>query len=206
MANDRAFSPGPMGARGSHAGHAAASSVGLDEVRAATAVGLDVDCDAVLGRAVPPVPGLEQARAVRAGALLILTRSKFGKYLSKGWRAAAGTSLSLIISSISSQRSVRVDVDLSPGALVRPLDLEGGRDLVFGDPGSGDLHVRGRLRRACGAFRVPIQTMTHVLMEAAESNPVPKLSGGLGPAYARGDDGQSEASRPGMTSRSQSRS
>jgi hypothetical protein len=86
-----------MGAGGSHAGDAAASSVGLDEVRAATAVGLDVDCDAVLGRAVPPVPGLEQARAVRAGALLILTRSKFGKYLSKGWRAAAGTSLSLII-------------------------------------------------------------------------------------------------------------
>jgi hypothetical protein len=95
------------------------------------------------------------------GCSFDLDRSKFGKYLSKGWRAAAGTSLSLIVSSISSQRSVRVDVDLSRGALVRPLDLEGGRDLVFVDPGSGDLHVRGRLRRARGAFRVPIQTMTH---------------------------------------------
>ena len=40
-------------------------SVRLDEVRAAAAVDLHVDRDAVLGHAVPLVPGLEQTRPVR---------------------------------------------------------------------------------------------------------------------------------------------
>jgi hypothetical protein len=57
-----------MGAGRSHAGHAAASSVGLDEVRAATAVGLDVDCDAVLGRAAHPYQ--VSSRPVRFGRVL----------------------------------------------------------------------------------------------------------------------------------------